>query len=227
MRRRHRRGARGNRWLAVASLLLAGAGAGKILSSVPTAAGPPRPAADTVGHAKAGTPFSAAPPSRAGHAPLAYAVPTHIDIPGVAVHADIIRVALNPDGTLGVPPLDQAQVAGWYDRDPAPGQAGTAIIDAHVDSAETKAFRGAFYTLGKVRPGQEIDVTRSDHTVAVFTVDSIELVPKSHFPTAKVYGRTAYPGLRLITCGGDFDDEAHSYVDNTIVYGHLTGARKG
>jgi hypothetical protein len=59
--------------------------------------------------------------------------------------------------------------------------------------------------------------------VAAFAVDSVEHVPKAHFPTQRVYGEVPFAGLRLITCGGDF--KGHSYTDNTIVYGHLTGQR--
>jgi hypothetical protein len=33
-----------------------------------------------------------------------------------------------------------------------------------------------------------------------------------------------FAAIRLITCGGDFD--GHSYKDNTIVFGHLTGHRR-
>jgi hypothetical protein len=52
-------------------------------------------------------------------------------------------------------------------------------------------------------------------------VDSLESVPKDHFPTRKVYGRIKFPGLRLITCGGNFDTEGGHYLNNIIVYAHL------
>ena len=38
------------------------------------------------------------------------------------------------------------------------------------------------------------------------------------FPTDQVYGDTAEPTLRLITCGGDFDQSVRSYQGNLIVY---------
>jgi hypothetical protein len=38
-----------------------------------------------------------------------------------------------------------------------------------------------------------------------------------------VYGPTALPELRLITCTGDFDRSAHSYLDNLVVTAHLAG----
>jgi hypothetical protein len=50
-------------------------------------------------------------------------------------------------------------------------------------------------------------------------------VPKNAFPTKKVYGDIAFPGLRLITCGGAFNEATGHYVDNVIAYGHLVSSR--
>ena len=62
-----------------------------------------------------------------------------------------------------------------------------------------------FFRLGALRPGDTVDVTRADHTVAVFRVDRVVSYPKDHFPTLEVYGNTDHAALRLITCGGKFD----------------------
>jgi hypothetical protein len=122
-----------------------------------------------------------------------YALPVHIDIPDAAIHADIMSLGPGPGDTLGVPPLSQAKTAGWFDRSPAPGQTGAAIIDAHVDSALMKDYRGAFYTLGEVGPGQQITITRAGHTIAIFTVDEIQLAAKSTFPTNRSTPRPTTP----------------------------------
>jgi hypothetical protein len=42
--------------------------------------------------------------------------------------------------------------------------------------------------------------------------------PKDQFPTLKVCGDVAGAELRLITCGGEFDQAADSYRDNIVVY---------
>jgi hypothetical protein len=57
--------------------------------------------------------------------------------------------------------------------------------------------------------------------VAVFAVDGVQRVAKAAFPTEAVYGRASYPELRLITCGGPFDEASGHYLDNIIVYAHL------
>lgn len=212
----------GNRLLMGAALALAVAGVAELGRSG-TASGPPRPAANVVGS----LPKTAPRPTASGApAVLAYSVPTHVDIPAVDLHAAVIKVDLNEDQSLGTPPLDDAKVAGWYDRSPTPGEDGSAILDAHVDSALMRDYRGAFYNLGLVKPGMEVDATRADGTVALFRVDEIQVAAKSAFPTAKVYAATAYPALRLITCGGDYDKQSHEYLGNTIVYAHLVGERR-
>jgi Sortase domain len=190
-------------------------GAVKIVHSQQAPAGPPSPAA------AAYLPPVPAPGSVFA-APVGAAVPVRIDAPDVDIHADVMKVGLQADGSVGVPPLDQAQRAAWYDGSPTPGQAGPSIIDAHVDSRQTRGFRGAFYNLGRIQPGEHIDITRSDHSVVTFTVDSVQQAPKNEFPTSRVYGSVPYAALRLITCGGDFDYAKGSYRDNTIVYAHLT-----
>jgi sortase (surface protein transpeptidase) len=160
-------------------------------------------------------------------APMPYSAPTHIAVPAVNLDADVISVDLNADGSIGTPSLANAKVAGWYDRGPAPGQPGAAVLDAHVDSSLMSDYRGAFFYLGLAEPGMTINVTRADHSLAVFSIDAVQVAQKSDFPTAQVYAPTPYPSLRLITCGGDYDKKAHEYLGNTIVYAHLTAEKAG
>ena len=136
----------------------------------------------------------------------------------------MFALGLNRDGGVGVPPAKEPLKAAWYDRGPAPGQDGAAVITGHVDSRFAPGNRAAFYELGAVRPGDAVDVARTDHRVAVFRVDSVALVPKVGFPTRQVYGPTGYAALRLITCGGHYDRRT-GYADNVIVYAHLVGSR--
>lgn len=173
------------------------------------------------------------PPFSADGVPMVYAttgaelgrsIPVHVDIPQAGIHADIIQVGLTSGLAIDVPPLDQALKAGWFDQGAAPGQIGAAVLDGHVDSHEIpEPHQGAFYALSSVKPGETVDVTRADHMVAEYVVDYVETASKAHFPTSRVYTAVPYAALRLITCGGDFDYKAHSYLSNVIVYGHLTG----
>jgi len=211
--------ARGNRLLILIAAVLAVAGVAEF-SNANAASGPPRPSATVLGKLPpASKPVAVTLPT------LPYSVPTHVDIPAVNVHADVISVGLNADDTIGTPSLSNAKVAAWYDRSPTPGQPGSAIMDAHVDSALMSDYRGAFFYLGLAKPGMEIDVARADHSVAVFAIDEVQVALKADFPTDKVYAAMPYAGLRLITCGGNYDKKTHEYLGNTIVYAHMTAER--
>jgi sortase (surface protein transpeptidase) len=141
------------------------------------------------------------------------AIPVRIEIPSIAVRAPIIKLGLNPDRTLEVP--TGFGDTGWWSGGARPGENGPAVIVGHVDS---KSGPAVFYRLSELRPGAKIVVVRSDGSRARFTVQGSERYPKDEFPTARVYGRTDGPTLRLITCGGQFNSSSGHYEDNTIVY---------
>lgn len=163
------------------------------------------------------------PPSSSPAAPigpvLAASVPTFLDVPSIGVHHGLIQLGQDPDGTLQVPPLSDVAVPGWDRYSPAPGQLGPAVILGHIDAATQG--RGVFYSLGALKPGDTVSITRADHTVAVFRVDGVNEYPKGNFPTLTVYGNTPDAQLRLITCGGPFDATAHSYIDNIVAFATL------
>ena len=190
----------------------AGATAGPGRSSSPAAPSPSAPEAPAP--EAPGTPVAAAP---------AVAAPVSVGIPSIDVTSDLLRLDLNDDGSVQVPPLEADDKAGWYQRGPAPGSVGPAVILGHVDSAEYGP--GVFFDLGALQAGDEVEVARADGTVAVFAVDRVERHPKDAFPTIEVYGNTADAQLRLITCGGNFDSRVRSYEDNVIAFATLTGTR--
>lgn len=175
-------------------------------------AGPPQP------------PAWAATPRPVDHgAPvLPRSLPVQVTVPSIGVRAPLTRLGLAPDGSVQVPQADRPDEAGWYTGGPAPGERGPAVILGHVDSRKGAAV---FYDLGKLRPGNRIEVGRADGRVAVFTVESVERVAKDAFPTQRVYGPLDHAGLRLVTCGGSFDRATRSYRDNIIVYAAQTAVR--
>jgi LPXTG-site transpeptidase (sortase) family protein len=150
--------------------------------------------------------------------PLARSVPVSIRIPGISVSAPVMEVGKDADGTVQVPPLDAHNLTGWYRYGPTPGQRGPAVILGHVDSLTGISV---FYYLKDLHAGDKVYVTLADGKVAPFVVDGVQKVAKDAFPTAAIYGKAGYPSLRLITCGGAFDQATGHYVDNIIVYAHL------
>ncbi|MBM7082852.1 class F sortase [Micromonospora humidisoli] len=232
-------GRHGRPWRAAGAavvVLLAMAGSGLIGASIRTTPPPrpPQPAAQAAPHttptdAPAGdtgpvddpdaqVPADASVPP--GPAPLPRSAPTTILIPRIGVDAAIMPLGTNPDGTVQVPPLDQAQQAGWYEPGASPGETGNAVIVGHVDSAQLGP--AVFFQLGSLLPGDTVAVARADGSTATFTVDEVRSYPKTQFPTDLVYGPNDRPGLRVVTCGGQFDQAAGSYQDNVIVFATLT-----
>jgi sortase (surface protein transpeptidase) len=151
--------------------------------------------------------------------PLAFSRPVQIMIPKLDVNAPVMRLGLAANHTVAVPPLENHNLAGWYDGSVTPGQNGTAVILGHVDS-----FTGisVFFYIKTLRRGNQIKVMRANGSEAIFTVDGVQKVVKAAFPTDDVYGQVKYPGLRLITCGGQFDATTRQYLDDIVVYAHLT-----
>ena len=139
--------------------------------------------------------------------------PARIAIPAVGIDSPLVDLGLRADGALEVP-ADFAR-AGWFDRGPAPGARGPAVIAGHVDSRSGPA---AFYRLGELRPGDTIIVIRRDGVRVRFTVDGVRRYSKDAFPTASVYGPVPGPVLRLVTCGGEFARASGHYRDNVVVY---------
>ena len=156
-----------------------------------------------------------------GAKPLARSAPVNIRVPGIGVDAPVMKVGRDGDGTVQVPPLAEHNLTGWYQYGPSPGQRGPAVILGHVDSTTGISV---FYYLKNMHAGDKVYVTLADGKVAAFAVDGLQKVAKDAFPTASVYGKAGYPSLRLITCGGPFDQATGHYVDNVIVYAHLIGS---
>jgi sortase (surface protein transpeptidase) len=164
-------------------------------------------------------PPPAAPAEVTATPPLAAARPVRIRIPSIEVDSALVDLGLQADGTLQVP--TDGTAAGWFTGSPAPGQIGPAVIAAHVDWDHRP---GVFFRLRDLGRGDEVDVDRQDGTTARFEVLEVEQYPKDAFPTERVYGDIDHAGLRLITCGGEFDRAARSYRDNVVVYAGLVGS---
>lgn len=158
---------------------------------------------------------------RSGALRMAFAIPTRIRIPSIGVNAPLIKINTDRKGRLQPPPLSRAGVAGWYVGSASPGQIGPAVVTGHMD---TRTGPAVFYRLRNVRTGAKIYVDRRDGSTAVFTVRKRIRVPKKSFPTDKVYGDIGNAGLRIITCGGPFDNRTRHYRDNLIVFAKLARA---
>ncbi|MDT7724995.1 MAG: hypothetical protein QOI21_1571 [Actinomycetota bacterium] len=195
-----------------------------ILVALPSPAPEPlaTPPVSTVEPATATAPVSTPPPP-ADMGVLPASKPVSLEVPSIGVRTGkLMDLGLNPDNSLEVPP--DAVTAGWFTQAPTPGEVGPSIIAGHVDYHRVP---GVFVRLRDLEAGAEAIVHRTDGTTAVFTIYRVDHYPKSSFPTDKVYGDTTEPEIRLITCGGAFDQAARQYTDNVVAYGKLARALKG
>ncbi|MEU5957737.1 class F sortase [Streptomyces sp. NPDC047525] len=151
-------------------------------------------------------------------AALERSAPRRVAIPSLGVTSELETLGQNKKGEMTTP--ENPDLAGWYEPGPAPGSQGPAVIAGHVtwDGADA-VFKG----LKTMKAGDAIEVTREDGRTATFTVDRVEEYPKKKFPTLEVYKNIDHAGLRLITCGGEFDADRHYYPNNVTVFASMTG----
>jgi hypothetical protein len=166
------------------------------------------------------TPVAVPPPIDVVRAsdPIDESAPLRLTIASISVDTSLMELGLQPDGTLEVPP--DGTLAGWFTGAPTPGELGPAVIAAHVDWYGP----GVFYDLHRMVTGDLIEVERADGSTAVFTVTEVGQYPKNEFPTEAVYGSVNFAGLRLITCGGVFNDATGHYDDNIVVFAELVSS---
>ncbi|WP_189935913.1 class F sortase [Streptomyces aurantiogriseus] len=185
---------------------------------------PPQPSSGQSFSAPPGpTPSRTASATRPAVPQLPRAEPVSLRIPAIHVHAPLTKLGLDATGALRPPPAGNPSLAGWYSGGTAPGSAGTALITGHVDMPTGSP--GVFYELGALAKGDRIEIHRTDGRTAVFTVYAVEVYKKETFPDEKVYGSSARPELRVITCGGGYVKN-DGYQGNVVVFATLTTVRR-
>lgn len=143
-----------------------------------------------------------------------WAEPARITVPSIGVQARVSALGLNEVGGLKVP--EDPWLVGWWRGGSRPGEEGPAVLVGHRDSQNGPAV---FYKVGDLVSGDELVVDDMNGRTATFIVTGIEQVDRDAFPTDKVYGKTKLPELRILSCGGKYDEG--EYEDNLIVYARL------
>ncbi len=210
-RSRKRGGRRGNvAPAAVVAVIIASFAA--VALGIVTASRPQR-------HGASATPTQTTPPTvpsspTPSRRLLARSAPVRLIIPAIGVDGGLEHLGLTADKkTMRLP--SHPRTAGWFEDGPSPGEVGPTIIVGYI---ATQRGPGVFHRLAHLKAGANIAVRRADTMVVTYRVDQIASYPPNKLPSAKVYGRTKQPALRLITCGGML--RPGQPVGNTVVYAH-------
>ncbi|WP_407548527.1 class F sortase [Streptomyces sp. Pv4-95] len=196
---------------ALATVLVAGCGGQEAASSQPFPAGQPP--------AQGGDPAPDGGSGAGAAADMPKSVPERLSIPSLQVSSTLETLGQGKNGVMQTP--RDPDKAGWYKPGPTPGSQGPAVIAGHVSwNGEPSVFE----KLSTMKTGDTIEVARQDGKTAKFTVDRVAQYPKNKFPTVEVYKNLDHAGLRLITCGGEYDEGKHYYPDNVVVFASLTGS---
>lgn len=137
--------------------------------------------------------------------------PVAIRVAGIALEASVIPVGVDNNNQFAVPAAD---TVGWYQYSSSPGDAGASVLAAHVDYG---GEAGAFFNLSEVLPGDTLELEMEDGRVLLYEVVGNTEYDKTELPAGELFRKDGESVLQLITCGGTFNPEEHSYEANVVV----------
>lgn len=152
-------------------------------------------------------------PSILGSATSTSFVPAQIKVPSIGVAANVEKVGVNPDGTMGTP--NTFGNVGWYSLGVHPGDPGSAVFAGHVNNALTTA--GVFQHLSQIHPGDKIILTSKEGQMLTYSVKEINEYVTDTAPTDKIFARSGPSQIVLVTCEGSWDEKAHAFNKRLVV----------
>jgi sortase A len=137
------------------------------------------------------------------------ATPTRLTIPSINLNDAIIPVGLTDAGAMAVPSGSTSNV-GWYEDGVIPGDAGSAVLDAHVFAAFSK--------LNQVKAGDSIYVTDAQGDTLRFVVNKVETYALADITSQMLFAPTNDRDLNLITCAGKLTPDHSTYDHRLVIY---------
>lgn len=152
--------------------------------------------------------------SALGETPAAAPItPARITVPSLNIDAAVEPVGRKADGTMGTP--SSFSTVAWYSIGSKPGGPGNAVFAGHVNNALTTS--GVFADLSKIKFGARIELAAQDGTRIAYAVTSIEEYPADSAPAEAIFATEGPSQIILITCDGEWDDEARSFDKRFVV----------
>jgi hypothetical protein len=151
-------------------------------------------------------------------------VPAGLSIPSIGVDTGV-----EPRGTVvyenpftghtvsgyGVP--ESLDTAAWWSDGPQPGSGQMAVILGHQQNGGSAVFD----RLHELRPGDEVLLVDADGAVQTLQVLGEPLTGLDKATSALSDALNGHPldaDVALVTCGGEFVDDAGTSTDNTVVF---------
>jgi len=144
-------------------------------------------------------------------------IPAQLMIPKIGIAAPVEQVGVDKHNNMDVP--SKPTNVAWYRPGPAPGEAGDAVIDGHLDWTTGKAV---FWDLHLLQPGDEVDVVAQDGMRLRFEVTDSHTYAYTAHP-AGLFARSGQPQLSLITCSGSWDKGKQTYLQRLVVNTRYVG----
>lgn len=129
--------------------------------------------------------------------------PSGLTIPALGVDTAVVRIGLQPDGTLGTPSDADKTKAGWYPSVLAGSAHGTVLMDGHTYHDDSAVFRMTFTQTARV--GMDIRLSCAHRPVIAYRVSEmrLDLTPEAYpgfVQSRRLYSADGPPRLVLVTC---------------------------
>lgn len=148
---------------------------------------------------------------------LSSTFPERFIIPSLGIDANVQRVGIARSGAMGVP-SNFTDVA-WYRYGTIPGDAGSAVIDGHVDNG--LALAGVFKHLSDLKVGDDIEVKTFGGKILHFAVTDMSYYGYKDVPVEAVFNQNDAAYLKLITCSGSWVSSDKTYNHRLVVTAKL------
>lgn len=142
-------------------------------------------------------------------------LPNRLIIPSIGVNAAVQSVGLTPTGRMSIP--NNFTDVAWYKLGPKPGEAGSAVIDGHLDTA--RDANAVFAKLSELKKGDLIEILDQAKQTIKFQVIETAVYDETNAPLNKIFDQSLTAArLNLITCDGVWNQKNRSYDKRFVVY---------
>jgi sortase (surface protein transpeptidase) len=150
-------------------------------------------------------------PAGPAYGEMSAGAPQRIEIEAIGVDARVVPISVGSDAVLD-PPADYREV-GWWDASARPGAGrGQTVVTGHT----VHTGGGSMDRIGRLRPGQKVDVVTRKGTMR-YRVRHVAVLSRSALARASVrlFGQRGGSGrLVLVSCTGW---NGSSYDSNVVV----------